>query len=584
MAVLPAERVRILERGKVTVGRQVDSVTAGAVDAYVRAWTSTRDDLVAAAADAARQARETGDERNPAAYRTARLQQALDGLTVELQRLGSRTGVQVTNVVPPVMEVPRRVLRDLTAGAVQLNRVPAGELRAIVQRQQEKIASDYLVLSVDAERGLRDGLLRGVTRGSSVADTARGILRQTQATTAQRLGIGSAAELEAAPAAIVDEVRQAFAGGMQRALVLARTELIDASRVATTASYLAAPDVVAGWEWMATLDPRTCGACWGMHGEVFPPDAHQEGHQQCRCTQSPLLVGERPGENGLQDSRQAFDQLTADQQRQVLGPARLKAYQDGVPLRAMAQRRDNRGWRAGNYVTPVRDLPDPGAAELTAPAPAPRDPLDDLEQLSDDDVAALMLRDDVLADEAALARVYAELDRRDEQDATAPVALPAPRELADIIRTGARTDAEDQAVSDYYRAMQAADDAARAAKPDVLPPPRTGTPAQRLREEFEVNLHSAILAADSATKGAMFSRDGVKAGASERTLFEGDSVRAVRYASEELRTYWRENPNSRVTFEQFRSPGGKRAMATRRAFQAALDEFDSKDRRGKRRR
>jgi len=361
VAVTPAERVRILQAGRVTIGRHVNSVTAAAVEAYVRAWVSTRDDLVAAAAAAHEHAVRTGGQRNPAAYRTARLQRVLDQLTVELQRVGAVVGVSVTGVVAPVMDVPLQVL-DAVAGPrlYTFDRVPAGELRAIVRRSQEQIASRYLVLSVEAEAALRDGLLKGVTRGASVADTARGIVRGAQIGTAQRLGIGSAAELDAAPAAIVDEVRTAFAGGMQRALVLARTELIDASRVATTASYLAASGVVAGWEWMATLDPRTCGACWAMHGEVFAPDVHQEGHQQCRCTQSPVLVGEEPGTLGLQDRDSTFARLPEAQQRQVLGPARLAAYKDGVPLRAMAQRRDNARWRASRVLTPVKDLPSVG--------------------------------------------------------------------------------------------------------------------------------------------------------------------------------------------------------------------------------
>lgn len=360
MAVDVRDRVAILEGGKVTVGRQVDAVTAAAVEQYVAAWASTRDDLVRAAAEAHRIATETGNPRSPAAYRTARLNRVMAELTAQLQRLGMATGVQVTNVVPPVMAVPQEVLRELeVAGGPALSRVPAGELGAIIRRQQEAIASRYLVLSIEAEAALRDALLRGITRGSSPDATARDMLRTTAAATAQRLGIGSAAELEGAAAGIVAEVRASFAGGMQRALVLARTELIDASRVATTASYLASPEVVTGWEWMATLDRRTCPACWGMHGQVFAPDVHQEGHQQCRCTQSPLLAGERPGETGLQDADVAFRAMSREDQARVLGPQRLQAYERGVPLSAMAQRRENRGWRAGHYVTAVQDLPRP---------------------------------------------------------------------------------------------------------------------------------------------------------------------------------------------------------------------------------
>lgn len=352
----------VLEAGKVTVGAHVDAVTSRSVDAYVRAWVNTRDDLVAAAADAHRRAAAGERVDNVSAWRTARLNAALSELTTQLQRLGMRTGVMVTDVVAPVMEVPQQVLEQLAgAGPGGLNRVPAGELAAMVQRSQEAIASRYLVLSVEAEQAMRDALVRGVTRGSGTTATARDMVRTAQAGAAQRLGIRSAAELDKAPAAVVAAVRDAFAGGMQRAQVLARTELIDASRVATTASYLASPDVVRGWEWMATLDSRTCGACWAMHGEVFAPDVHQEGHQQCRCTQSPLLPGDRPGHTGLQDRDAAFAAMTTAQQLEVLGPERHALWRQGrVTLADMATRRDNPGWRAGHYVTPVADLRDRG--------------------------------------------------------------------------------------------------------------------------------------------------------------------------------------------------------------------------------
>lgn len=351
------DRVAILQGGKVTVGRHVDAVTARSVDAYVRAWVNVRDDLVAAAADAHRRAAAGGGEGNVSAWRTARLNAALSELTVQLQRLGMRTGVMVTDVVAPVMAVPQDVLAALAPGYATLNRVPAGELEAMVRRTQEAIASRYLVLSVEAEASMRDALVRGVARGSGTTATARDMVRTAQAGAASRLGIKSAAELDRAPAAVVAQVRDAFAGGMQRAQVLARTELIDASRQATTASYLASPDVVQGWEWMATLDSRTCGACWAMHGEVFAPDVHQEGHQQCRCTQSPLLPGDRPGRTGLQDRDAAFQAMPRAKQLEVLGPRRLALIDQGkATLADMATRRDNAGWRAGHYVTPLDQL------------------------------------------------------------------------------------------------------------------------------------------------------------------------------------------------------------------------------------
>lgn len=353
-----AERAAAVRAGRITVGRQVDAATRAIVEAYTRAWQQVRDDLVAAAVEAEARALATGDVANPAAYRTARLQASLRELTRQLRALARIAGVEVTGLVPPAVTVPRQVISRLSkAGGLRFNLPPSRALEAVVRRSVERIASDYAALSADAEQALRTALLRGVAGGRGVDPVARDMVREARRLTAARHGV-DLADLEAGQVAerIVTEVRGAFGGGMSRALVLARTELIDASRYATTASYLASPGLITGWRWLATLDARTCPACWSMHGRLFKPDEHLAGHQQCRCVSVPVLATDRPGDGDVGHAPAAFRALPREQQLQVMGPARLAYLDAGGAWDRLAVRRDNPGWRHAHYATPVRDL------------------------------------------------------------------------------------------------------------------------------------------------------------------------------------------------------------------------------------
>lgn len=55
-------------------------------------------------------------------------------------------------------------------------------------------------------------------------------------------------------------------------------------------------------------------------------------------------------------------------------------------------------------------------------------------------------------------------------------------------------------------------------------------------------VHAQFLDAEAATRGNLFSRQGLAAGASERALWTSNAVTARAWASEELLTYWRDHP------------------------------------------
>lgn len=362
----PAIKATAARTMRVRVGKHVDAAVAQLVQAYAKAWQQSYDELLAAVAAAEVEAYRIG-RPGPAAYRTARLQASLDELTNQLRALGQQAGVTVSGAVAPVVSIPVQVTASLGALAnVDFNMPPKLTLAAIVQRTTSKIASDAMVLTGHAEEALRESLVRGVTQGKGPRDVARDMVQQAREKAAEAAGLstGDVAELRRMGVAddVLHEITGAFNGGRNRALNLARTELIDASRYAATASY-AATGMVTGWRWVSALDSRTCPACWGMHNSVHPLAEHQNGHQQCRCTQVPMLAGEDLADSDMGDPDEALRKALAsgtrkqrDNLRLGFGEARLRHIANGGSVRDLVTVKDNPGWRRSHVVKPVREL------------------------------------------------------------------------------------------------------------------------------------------------------------------------------------------------------------------------------------
>lgn len=223
--------------------------------------------------------------------------------------------------------------------AVSFDRVDTNAVQAIVDRTREKITSTAQPLSGDAEWAMRRELIRGVIVGTNPREAARRMLQR---------------------------VEGAFNGGLTRALVISRTETLDAHRAGARAQQDANEDVLAGWMWNAHLDTRTCPACWSLHGTVWPLDEPGPlDHQQGRCSRTPKTKGwEELGFTGIQeppdlteDAETVFRNLPQGDQLAIMGQARLDALNSGqVAWRDLAVRRSNSGWRDSYTPRPVRDL------------------------------------------------------------------------------------------------------------------------------------------------------------------------------------------------------------------------------------
>jgi len=118
-------------------------------------------------------------------------------------------------------------------------------------------------------------------------------------------------------------------------------------------------NVVTGYVWLAALDPRTCIACLGMHGQridEYPTDQHP----CCRCVVRPLVnqallkhastYRGRTGEEWLREQPEKI-------QEQVLQtPGRYRMWKEGMPLSEMITHRHDTVWGDTIAVKPMYQI------------------------------------------------------------------------------------------------------------------------------------------------------------------------------------------------------------------------------------
>lgn len=313
-----------------------DAQERALVSAWVDAWDEIAPDLTAVLLDML----VAGNRVTRAQLlRSSRLQAALAVVADHLERLADQAGVLITGDLRQVIA---------TAGAAQASvvdsqlppgfmtpsdlaawsRVDAAQIAAIVARSTQQITSLTQPLAPEAYDVVRRELIRGVAAGSNPRETARRMVQRAEG---------------------------GFNGGLTRALVIARTETLDAHRAAAQLAQEPHADVLTGWVWLADLSPRTCRACLGQHGSVHAGDeAGPNGHQQCRCSRMPKTASwadlgfpdiEEP-ESVLPDAEAYFDGLPVADQKAILGTKGYAAWRRGdYPMSSWSTLRKNTGWR-----------------------------------------------------------------------------------------------------------------------------------------------------------------------------------------------------------------------------------------------
>lgn len=336
--------LRLEEQLRDELAKVTDAQARDLVSAWVDAWDEISPDLSGVLLDMLL----AGDRvTRTQLLRSTRLRKALAVIADHLDTLATDAGVRITSDLQAVIDAAGGaqasvIDSQLPPNAPELvdldawSKVDERQISAIVERSAEQITALTKPLSAEAYDAVRRELIRGVASGSNPRETARRIVARAE---------------------------RRFNGGLNRALVIARTETLDAHRAGARLGRMQHADVLSGWTWLSALDTRTCPSCWGQHGSVHPieePGPHD--HQQGRCTAVPTTkswadlgfadIEEPP--SLIPDASARFEGLSSTEQLAILGPARYEAWVRGeYPMGGWSRRRTTDGWRDSFVVAPA---------------------------------------------------------------------------------------------------------------------------------------------------------------------------------------------------------------------------------------
>lgn len=132
------------------------------------------------------------------------------------------------------------------------------------------------------------------------------------------------------PREIARNIRGDMAGDLSRAMRIARTEIIRASREASREIYKANPDIVGGYIRRSARSERTCAACWALDGEKYPVDQPLDDHPNGLCYEVPYLPDAAEMYNLDDTGSSAFEKLSNEQKQAILGPVKFEGFKQGL--------------------------------------------------------------------------------------------------------------------------------------------------------------------------------------------------------------------------------------------------------------
>lgn len=144
-------------------------------------------------------------------------------------------------------------------------------------------------------------------------------------------------------------IRAALGGNLARAMTISRTETMRAYRAGTQQTYEANSDLLEGWIWVAA--GNACAFCQSKHGTFHPLSEKMASHPRCRCSMAPRAKTVTPLlRTRIIPGDERFAALSTKQQRQILGPAKYKAYSTGaIKLSDLAGERFDPVWGQVGY-------------------------------------------------------------------------------------------------------------------------------------------------------------------------------------------------------------------------------------------
>lgn len=156
------------------------------------------------------------------------------------------------------------------------------------------------------------------------------------------------------PREVARLMRDDVAGGLNKALVIARTEGLRPYREMSRSQYEAS-GVVEGQKRLAAHDDSVCGACLADEGTLYGIHAVISDHPQGRCTGVPVVKG--MPEVTWTGGEQWFGQQPESVQRSILGNGRYEAWRERqFRFSDLVTRTSNAVWGEGIVPTPLEKL------------------------------------------------------------------------------------------------------------------------------------------------------------------------------------------------------------------------------------
>lgn len=178
------------------------------------------------------------------------------------------------------------------------------------------------------------------------------------------------------PRKVARQMRDDLAGGLNKALVIARTEGLRPYREASRAQYESS-GVVTGQKRLCAHDGRVCGACLADEGTLYDLSEVISDHPQGRCTPVPVVRG--MPETTWTAGEDWFKTQPESVQESILGPGRLQAYNEGLfNFGNLVRRTNDKTWGKGLNPRSLADLLKGGrdrgapAVDLRGPTKGPR--------------------------------------------------------------------------------------------------------------------------------------------------------------------------------------------------------------------
>ena len=156
------------------------------------------------------------------------------------------------------------------------------------------------------------------------------------------------------PRDVARAMRDDLAGGLNKALVIARTEGLRPYREASRAQYEAS-GVVTGQKRLCAHDGRVCGACLADEGTVYGLGEVIPDHPNGRCTGVPIVTG--MPETRWTAGEGWFQEQPQEVQVSILGQAKWQAYQEQrFKFADLVTHTHDATWGGGLTPTPLSKL------------------------------------------------------------------------------------------------------------------------------------------------------------------------------------------------------------------------------------